>query len=359
MFVRSILLQNTVFFSIILLSIFNCISCSSNKWLLSNPFSIADSETFGSFVSTLGDGFDVCGTIIRFNNISADSLGTFSTETELVEKLKETGIASVFHRKVIARNILAWKSISHEKSSLQALGDLQLPPKLGIKLSSLEFFIGECGGRSVLADLSTADVNNLYLKPLTGHMKASYCEYLKSNEVSGVGEAEVFISHSWESKFLDVVDTLTYRFRDNPDAIIWFDLFSINQHSSVQMELSWCNTTMKSIIEQFKHIIIISYPSNNPSKLKRLHGNSECTCLFDISLSPSDEENLRQAININCNYAKYLAFLSSKKVDKSKYKNESYSYLFKKASDSEDLRTSVLGLGEGFHVCGAIICFFC
>ena len=40
-----------------------------------------------------------------------------------------------------------------------------------------------------------------------------------------------------------VVDALEYHFREQPDIVIWFDLFSNNQHKTVDLDLDWwCNT---------------------------------------------------------------------------------------------------------------------
>jgi len=99
--------------------------------------------------------------------------------------------------------------------------------KHGIKLSFIDSFINACGGRSKLVGLSTDDVNERHVKPMTRKMKVSYCEFLKKEYFDSVGEAQVFISHAWRCDFLNVIDTLQHHFRDNPDIIIWFDLFQI------------------------------------------------------------------------------------------------------------------------------------
>jgi len=105
---------------------------------------------------------------------------------------------------------MVWKSPAISTGAKTSVSLEQTPPfpKEGIKLSSLDFFIAECGGRSELEGLTTTDVNNMYQKPLTIHMKSSYCDFLKTQNSNSVGEAKVFISHAWKYKFLEVLDAL-------------------------------------------------------------------------------------------------------------------------------------------------------
>ena len=181
--------------------------------------------------------------------------------------------------------------------------DDSLPfPKEGIKLSSLELFINECGGRSVLEGLSTTDVNEKHQMRLTSDMKSSYCDYLKTRDSSRVGEATMFICLAWKSKFLDVVDTLQYHFRDSPDVIMWFDLFSKNQHTPPNLDFHWWNTTYKSAIKHFNRTVIIWSPWNDPIPLTRawclfeIYCTIECDCKFEIAMSPSDKRDFLKAI---------------------------------------------------------------
>ena len=103
-------------------------------------------------------------------------------------------------------------------------------PKSGVKLSYIEEFFTACGGRDKLEGLTTTEVCDQYIKPLTEQSKSSYCDLLKHQNHGAVGQATVFISHAWRYKFLNVVSALLYHLRDEPDKVIWFDLFSNNQH---------------------------------------------------------------------------------------------------------------------------------
>ena len=159
-------------------------------------------------------------------------------------------------------------------SSLQIAGSVSvriLPfPKVEVRLSELDNFIAKCGGPSVLQNLTTTDVCNQYLKPMTLATGKSYCEQLKDEGDSNVTTAKVFISHAWANKFLDVVDTIKYRFRnDLSDVVIWFDLFSNNQHSAPNLDFDWWSTTFRSAIQQLGHVIVILAPWSEPTPLKR------------------------------------------------------------------------------------------
>ena len=68
-------------------------------------------------------------------------------------------------------------------------------PKDGIRLSSVKDFYDACGGKDKLEGLTTTDVNEKYQKPITESSQLSYCEYLKQQSSSNVGQASVFISH--------------------------------------------------------------------------------------------------------------------------------------------------------------------
>jgi len=80
---------------------------------------------------------------------------------------------------------------------------------------------------------------------------------LESQHHPAVGIATVFISHAWKYLFLDVMCALEYHFRDQPDIIIWFDLFSNNQHKAVDLDFDWWCNTFKSAIQQFGHTVMV------------------------------------------------------------------------------------------------------
>jgi hypothetical protein len=76
--------------------------------------------------------------------------------------------------------------------------------------------------------------------------------------------AEVFLCHAHGSEFLTVVDGLQWHLRHEPDTVIWFDLFAINQHQPMAWTFKWLSTTFKSSIQETGRTIMPLSPWNNP-----------------------------------------------------------------------------------------------
>ena len=149
-------------------------------------------------------------------------------------------------------------------------------PKIGIRLSSIEIFYNACGGRDKLIGLTTTEVNENFLKPLTEASGLSYCELLKSEGNDAVGKASIFISHAWKYLFLDVMDAVEYHLRNEPDSAIWYDLFSNNQHKATTLSFDWWCNTFKSAIQDFGRTVMVLAPWSDPIPLTR------GWCLFEI-----------------------------------------------------------------------------
>jgi len=176
-------------------------------------------------------------------------------------------------------------------------------PKVGVSLRVFEIFIEECGGASALKDLSTTEVCDRYMKPLTSQSRQSYCEMKAESLRTDVAIATVFISHAWKLKFLHVVDTLKSHFHSTQhSAIIWFDLFSNNQHAAVDLDFSWWSTTFKSAIAKFGRTVLVLSPWENPIPLSRAWCLYEIFCSinsgakFEIAMMPVDEMNFIEAV---------------------------------------------------------------
>ena len=90
-------------------------------------------------------------------------------------------------------------------------------PSLGVKLVHLRRFVENCGGRQELQGLTTTDVRDNFIIPMTLVENNSYCEMLQSTSPEEVGEANVFVSHAWKYTFLEVVDLLENYFEKNKE----------------------------------------------------------------------------------------------------------------------------------------------
>ena len=153
------------------------------------------------------------------------------------------------------------------ETTLEGVVDLPFP-KNGVSLSYVNDFLMACGGRASLECLTTTEVNEKYVMPMTFPFKSSFCDMLTGQEHPAVGVATVFISHARKYLFLEVIDALLYHFRDEPGTIIWFDLFSNNQHKAADLEFHWWSTTFKSVV--------VFAPWNDPIPLTR------GWCLFEL-----------------------------------------------------------------------------
>jgi hypothetical protein len=69
--------------------------------------------------------------------------------------------------------------------------------ELGVELSVLMEFVELCGGRQELQGLTTTEVSEKYLMPLTKTSASSYCDQLLRGGDGRVKKANVFISHAW------------------------------------------------------------------------------------------------------------------------------------------------------------------
>lgn len=108
----------------------------------------------------------------------------------------------------------------------------------------------------------------------------------------------MFISHTWNDKFINTMDTLQYYYRDSPDVIIWLDMFSYNQHLVIDLETDWLCGTFKSAIKRIGTTIVVISPWDTITPLHRTWCLFELYCTkttknkFDIALSPDDKRRL-------------------------------------------------------------------
>lgn len=151
----------------------------------------------------------------------------------------------------------------------------------GVSMKTFQDFIDFCGDECEIQHLTTTDINVKFLIPLTSQSKISYCEHLQRIGSSEVASATVFISHAWKYKFLDVFKALKRHFADSPNEIIWFDLFSNNQHVASSLPFDWWTTVFRSAIAKFSRTVMILSPWNDPVPLTRAWCLYELFCTID------------------------------------------------------------------------------
>jgi hypothetical protein len=95
---------------------------------------------------------------------------------------------------------------------------------------------------------------------------------------------------------LDVIDALLFHFREQPDVVIWFDLFANNQHKAVDLKFDWWCSTFKSAIEDFGHTVMVMAPWNNPIPLTRgwcifeLYCTTITNSKFEVAMSQKHQD---------------------------------------------------------------------
>ena len=106
-------------------------------------------------------------------------------------------------------------------------------PPCGLSLDALRAFIQACGGRARLENLTTCEVKLKFVLPMTLEQRVSYSELLLQRGDPGAREANRFISHAYDYKFLNVIDAIEARegrgSRCEP-LFFYFDLLVVNQH---------------------------------------------------------------------------------------------------------------------------------
>jgi tetratricopeptide (TPR) repeat protein len=155
-------------------------------------------------------------------------------------------------------------------------------PKLGLKLCHFDDFIAACGGIDLFHDLTTSEVSKKFVKPMTLDAKDSYCNMLYAQNHPAVATATVFISHAWKYIFVDVLKALQFHFESQSDVVIWFDLFSNNQHGNGSRPFDWWCNTFKSAIGEFGHVVMVLAPWSNPIPLTRAWCLFELYCIADM-----------------------------------------------------------------------------
>ncbi|XRB09944.1 kinesin light chain 3 [Pycnococcus provasolii] len=155
--------------------------------------------------------------------------------------------------------------------------------------------------------MTTNDVCFGIVKPATEQVKTSYADMLKNTQPREVQDATVFVSHAWKYTFVDVVDALS-SLSDN--AYVWFDVFTVNQHASLQVPSDWWFTTFKEAVASIGHTVLVLMPWDDPIPLTR------AWCIWEI-LSTIDDSKAKLEICLPAVEQKAFAnFLVDEGADK-------------------------------------------
>lgn len=181
-------------------------------------------------------------------------------------------------------------------------------PLLGITLRGIAQFVDEVG-RDRLIGLTTTEVCEQFVKPITSDVRLSYCDYYlqvpREGSLFEVREATVFISHAWKYPFLEVFSALNDHFpmdsQEEEEAVLWFDLFSNSQHGLTYKPppFSWWCETFMNAIKRMKKVVMIMIPWDQPFTLTRSWCLWEVYCsaatktTFEIAMTSIESEKFR------------------------------------------------------------------
>ena len=140
-------------------------------------------------------------------------------------------------------------------------------PMLGIRISYLDKFIENYGGREIFLNKTTTQVRDDIILPATKDLRVSFCELMKMQQHSqDIGTAEWFYSHAWSYRFLDTVDAAKRFFKlskhenSDSDPFIWFDIFSVSQHKAETRPFEWWNTAFLNAVGSMGKVLMMMQP---------------------------------------------------------------------------------------------------
>ncbi len=192
-------------------------------------------------------------------------------------------------------------------------------PTAGISRAGLVAFMTRCGGRSALQGLTTADVCEKIIKPMT--VDVSYCTMAVGDPSTAmhIGKANAFVSHTWGVLFLDSLDSLldwtplssaacpaslekrgtgSSSGGNSPDmgeeVFFWFDLFSNSQHDVMGKDFDWWTKVFSKNVQDIGRLVLILQWAD-PIPLRRAWCIWEVACALsthgrlEICLSKSED----------------------------------------------------------------------
>ena len=143
-------------------------------------------------------------------------------------------------------------------------------PMLGVSALFLEAFKRKW--QHVIRGWTTEQVCQQLVKTLTSRSGCSMCDDVQAAGSGDVGEANLFLSHTWGDVFLDTVDAAlgaAQRAAGSGAVFIWFDVFSTSQHSALDIPSSQWMVVFRQAIERMGSVAMVLQPWNDPLALKR------------------------------------------------------------------------------------------
>jgi tetratricopeptide (TPR) repeat protein len=186
---------------------------------------------------------------------------------------------------------------------------------LGIPFQCILEFIQRHGGESAFEGLTTSQVKRRFIMPETFDTKLSLCEQLRSGGDLRIKDAQLFVSHAWQYKFLDVVHSLQAFLAAEPNgsnATLWFDAFSTSQHETYSRPPLWWQRTFVNAIGRMGRLVMVLTPWTNPITLRRswcileLFACINSRSTFQVAMPPDQYESTFDS-NLNDEFVTMLS----------------------------------------------------
>mmetsp|Transcript_24372 Transcript_24372/g.29543 ORF Transcript_24372/g.29543 Transcript_24372/m.29543 type:complete len:682 (-) Transcript_24372:396-2441(-) len=176
----------------------------------------------------------------------------------------------------------------------------------GVSLKFLHRFLNT--RKEEIGNLTTKDVVECIIKPETAELKSRYLlkieedlEDAAQNDLyylhgEMTGKANMFVSHCWDYKFADLVETLArledkifrkklseergFTFNEKAkDIYIWLDIFCINQHDPSILCSPESTLRMRESVQEIGQTILVLTPFDRPKALQRTW------CLYEVFIA--------------------------------------------------------------------------
>jgi hypothetical protein len=142
----------------------------------------------------------------------------------------------------------------------------------GILLSYLlsDEFLNSLGGRERLKGKTTRDVVEI-IKYQTTTSEGTFVQFMEDEQIRCVHKANHFISHAWDNQFLDLLDSLAWKFHpsERGKVILWMDILCVDQHHADKKDQQWFSYSFKKIIQSIHSTILVVDNFHDPFPLRR------------------------------------------------------------------------------------------
>lgn len=113
-------------------------------------------------------------------------------------------------------------------TNLEVLHEYGENSLFGVNFEFFKVFIAKYHS-NMFHNMTTSEVWEHIVKPVTQDSALSYCSLYQAQD-KNIGRAQVMICHDWRFPFTGLITQLQTHFKEDPDIVLWVDIFSFNFH---------------------------------------------------------------------------------------------------------------------------------